>query len=288
LARLSGAEALAIAFWRVLIAWGVIGTLLLAQGGWREWRGLSRRDLLLALAAGTFLAVHFWSWIASLSHTTVAASVLLVNLHPVVIVAGSALWLKERPSGPQVVGIVVALAGAGLIALDARADDAVADGITRSVGEGSRAAGAVFGNSLALLGAVTVGLYYLVGRSLRQRLSLLPYVGLVYGACLLVLLAFASVQGAHLAPQPAREWVLFAAIAIGPMLVGHTGFNWSLRYVPAFLVSLLLLLEPVGASLLAWMLPAIQETPGVWTLGGGLVLLAGLAWTASRPAASPG
>ena len=272
---MSGAEALAIAVWRLAIAWGVIGVLLVARGGWREWHGLSRRDLLLALAAGALLAVHFWSWIASLSHTTVAASVLLVNLHPVVIVAGSLLWLKERPTRAQLVGIAVALVGAGVIALDGRGDP-----------DAGGAAGAAFGNSLAILGAVTVGLYYLVGRSLRQRLSLLPYVGLVYGACLLVLLAFSAVQGTHLAPQPSREWGIFAAIAIGPMLVGHTGFNWSLRYVPAFVVSLLLLLEPVGASLLAFFLPAIRETPGVWTLVGGAVLLLGLGWTAYRDASA--
>jgi drug/metabolite transporter (DMT)-like permease len=269
LVRLSDAAPLAIAVWRLAIALGVIGAALVLGGSWREWRTLSRRDLVTALAAGALLAIHFWSWIASLDRTSVAASVLLVNLHPVVIVAGSALWLHERPRRAQIGGIAVALVGAAVIALGA------------SGGEGS-AASRLDGNLLAILGALTVGLYYLAGRALRQRLSLWPYVGLVYGACLIVLLAFAALQGTPLAPQPPREWLLFGGIAIGPMLLGHTGFNWSLRYVPAFVVSLALLLEPVGATVIAMLLPGIREVPSIWTIVGGGVLLAGLGFAALR------
>jgi drug/metabolite transporter (DMT)-like permease len=127
-----------------------------------------------------------------------------------------------------------------------------------------------------LLGAVTVGLYYLVGRSLRQRLSLWPYVGLVYGACLLALLVFALVDGTTLTGFAPREWMLFGGIALGPMLLGHTGFNWSLRYVPAYVVSLAVLAEPVGAAVLAYLIPAIHETPSVAVLLGGGVVLVGL------------
>lgn len=272
LARLSSAPPLAIAIWRLILALAVVGAALAATGGWREWRRLSRRDLAVALGAGTMLAVHFWSWIASLSHTSVAASVLLVNLHPVVIVVGSAFWLKERPHRAQLAGLLLALVGAAIVTLGG--EGAV----------GSLAARSMYGNLLALLGAVTVGLYYLAGRSLRQRLSLWPYVGLVYGACLAVLLLFAVVDGTTLLPQPPREWLLFAGIALGPMLLGHTGFNWSLRYVPAFVVSLALLLEPIGATLIAMFLPAIREVPTAATVFGGAVLILGLAVTTMREA----
>jgi drug/metabolite transporter (DMT)-like permease len=111
---------------------------------------------------------------------------------------------------------------------------------------------------------------------LRQRLSLWPYVGLVYAACLVSLLVLAAITGAPLWPQPPRELLIFAGIAIGPMMLGHTGFNWSLRYVPAYVVSLAVLAEPVGATVLAALLPGIGEIPGVWTLAGGAVILAGL------------
>jgi len=275
LARLSASAPLAIAIWRLVLALGVVAVALAATGGWREWRGLTRRDLFVALGAGAMLAVHFWSWIASLSHTSVAASVLLVNLHPVVIVLGSALWLNERPQGAQVTGLAIAVVGAGIVALGSS---------SASLGTPETASGPWFGNVLALVGALTVGLYYLAGRSLRQRLSLWPYVGLVYGACLAVLLIFAAVDRTVLLPQPPREWLLFVGIALGPMLLGHTGFNWSLKYVPAFVVSLALLLEPVGATLIAMVVPGIREVPTAATLVGGAVLLVGLAVATMREA----
>ena len=134
----------------------------------------------------------------------------------------------------------------------------------------------MLGDAVALLGAVTLGLYYLIGRSLRQRLTVWPYVGLVYGSCLVALLAFAMVQGTHLWPHAPREWMLFAGIAFGPMLLGHTGFNWLLRYVPAFVVSLAVMAEPVGAALLAWALPGIREVPTPPVMLGGAIVLGGL------------
>lgn len=282
LARLSTAAPLAIAAWRLGLALCVIAVILAVTGAWRELRAVPRRDLLVAAGAGTMLAFHFWSWIASLAYTTVAASVVLVNLHPVVIVGGSMLLFGERPTARQVVGIVIAMLGALVIGYG----DAVHGAPPGpSATEGAAPTGAaptgaapnpLLGDALAVVGAVTVGLYYLAGRSLRQRLSLWPYVGLVYGACFVVVVALALAIGATLWPQPPRDLLLFAGIALGPMLIGHTGFNWSLRYVPAYVVSLAILAEPVGATLLAWLLPGIRETPSAWTVGGGAIILLGL------------
>jgi drug/metabolite transporter (DMT)-like permease len=274
LARLANAEPLAIAVWRLTLAMVLISGILLFTGTWREWRTLSRRDVLIGSGAGVLLALHFWTWIASLGMTTVAASVLLVNLHPVVIVAGSAFWLGERPTRTQVMGIALALVGAAVIAFG----DAGSGG-----GDSSRA---LLGDGLALIGAFAVGLYYLAGRSIRQRLTLWPYVGLVYGACLAALLVFAAFQGTTLWPHAPREWMLFAGIALGPMMLGHTGFNWSLRYVPAYVVSLAVLAEPVGAAVLAMVLPGIREVPSGWVVVGGVVVLAGLALGARGEAGS--
>lgn len=263
LARLSTAAPLAIAAWRLTLAMGLITLLLAVTGSWREYRTLSRRDLLIALGAGAMLALHFWSWITSITLTTVAASVVLVNLHPVVIVAGSALFLHEHPTRHQVAGIAIAMLGAVVVGYG-------------DSGGTTAAPNALLGDLLALLGAATVGVYYLVGRSLRQRLTLWPYVGLVYGAGLMVVLLLATLSGTPLWPQPAREMWIFTGIALGPMMLGHTGFNWSLRYVPAYVVSLAILAEPVGATLLAAFLPRIAETPSAWTVAGGAVILGGL------------
>lgn len=298
LAKLSAAPPLAIAVWRLALSMLIVALPLLAGGGWREWRALSRGDVALALAAGGFLALHFWSWIASLGMTSVAASVLLVNLHPVVIVLGGALWLRERPTRMQLLGVAIALLGAAIVvvapasvcvAAGADASERVAERdhalrdltSSRIVPSGVAALGssldssrARLGNALALLGALTVGLYYPVGRRLRQRLSLWPYVALVYGACLLVLLGLAAWQRTPLWPQPPREIGIFALIALGPMLAGHTGFNWALRYVPAVVVSIALLAEPLGAALIAWAL--LGEAPSAAVAAGGAVVIAGL------------
>ena len=272
LARVADAPALAIATWRMMLALCVVGGMLAVTGSHREWRQLARRDLLVALGAGALLALHFWSWIASLGMTSIAASVLLVNLHPIVIVVGSALWLSERPSRGQLIGLGVAVLGAVIVGF----------GDAGTSAPGSRA---VLGNLLATLGAVAVGLYYLAGRSLRQRLSLWPYVGLVYGSCCITLLLLAVLTRTPLWPYAPGTLLTFAAIAIGPMLAGHTGFNWALRYVPAYVISLLLLLEPLGAGFIAWWL--LDETPTAVVLAGGAVVLIGLGWSVKVEGASP-
>lgn len=268
LARLSTAHPLAIASWRLAFALALVGGFLALTGTWREYERLARRDLAIALGAGFFLALHFWSWITSIGMTSVAASVVLVNLHPVVIVAGSALWLGERATRRQLLGLAIALAGAVVVGLGDASGGGAAGGAL-----GSRA---LLGDLLAVVGAVTVGLYYLAGRSLRQRLSLWPYVGIVYAACFVSLLGLAALTGAPLWPQPPRELAIFAGIALGPMMLGHTGFNWALRYVPAYVVSLAVLAEPVGATLLAMVIPGIAEVPSAWTLLGGAVIVTGL------------
>jgi drug/metabolite transporter (DMT)-like permease len=145
---------------------------------------------------------------------------------------------------------------------------------------GSRA---LLGDALALVGAVTAALYYTVGRRLRATLDLWPYVGLVYGACLATLLALALVMRVPLAPQPPRELAIFAALALGPMMLGHTGMNWALKYLPAYVVNLTVLGEPVGATLLAALLPGIGEIPTAWTLAGGALILLGVLVAAGRP-----
>ena len=224
------------------------------------------------MAAGVMLALHFWSWNASVSLTTIAASAVLVNLHPIIVAVISSLWLHERPTRRQWMGIAVAMIGALVVG-------AADIGALRASASGR----ALLGDGLALVGAFTVALYYLIGRRLRQTLDLWPYVGLVYGACLATLLIVAFLADAPLAPQPRRELMIFAALALGPMLLGHTGMNWALRYLPAYVVTLTVLGEPVGATLLAALLPGIREVPPVPTLLGGLLVLVGILLAMSRP-----
>ena len=260
-----------IAAWRVGFSLIVIAAALVVTKGWKQWRRLDRGGLLLAVAAGIMLALHFWSWNASVALTTIAASAVLVNLHPIIVAAISSVWLHERPTRRQWIGIGVAMLGALVVG--------AADlGTLRESASGR----ALLGDGLALIGAFTVAIYYLIGRRLRQTLDLWPYVGLVYSACLLTLLLIASIAGAPLAPQPPRELLIFAALALGPMLLGHTGMNWALRYLPAYVVTLTVLGEPVGATLLALLLPGIREVPPVLTIAGGILVLLGIMLAMAR------
>ena len=274
LVRLSHAHPLTIAIWRLGFALIVIAVALVVTGSWRQWRRLRGVDVLLAVGTGVMLALHFWSWNASISLTTVAASVVLVNIQPALVALLSATWLREPPTTRQWIGIGIAMVGAFVVALPDLA--AATDAITGR---------ALLGDLLALAGGVTAACYVVAGRRLRSVLDVWPYVAIVYGTCFVVLLVFAAGVHAPVLGQPPRELGIFVALAVGPMLLGHTGLNWALKFLPAYVVNLVLLGEPIGATLIAAALPSIHELPSFATLLGGLLLLAGiyLAMRAARP-----
>jgi drug/metabolite transporter (DMT)-like permease len=267
--RLSHAHPLAIAIWRLGFSLIIIAIALVATGSWRQWRRLDRTGTMIAVGAGAMLALHFWTWNASIAFTTVAASVVLVNTQPAMVALLSAGWLREPPTQRQWIGIAIAMAGAFVVALP---DMAAAGSATTGR--------ALFGDGLALAGAAAAACYFVAGRKLRSTLDLWPYVAVVYGTCFIVLIGFAALVHAPVLHQPPRELAIFAALAIGPMLLGHTGFNWALKYLPAYVVNLTLLGESVGATILAALLPGIREVPGVATLIGGALILAGICVTA--------
>jgi drug/metabolite transporter (DMT)-like permease len=265
LVRLAAAPPLAVSFYRVALA----SVLLLPFAGRearRSWPGLDTRRRLLLVAAGIALALHFATWIASLSYTTVASSVLLVNTAPVFAIALSRVFLHEKPSGTVLAAVPVAFAGAALIAY----------------GDWTGSPGSLLGNSLAVAGAATVALYQVIGRGLRDALPLDAYVLGVWGTAALALAALARGFGVPLGGYPGRTWLVFLALALVPTLGGHGLVNKSLRSLPAPTVGLFLLGEPVIASLLAWLL--LAEAPGPWAVAGGAVVLAALGLVLARRA----
>jgi drug/metabolite transporter (DMT)-like permease len=261
LVRWSGASAYALAFWRLTLSLGIIGAALALSWSWRRLTDVTRVDLAWLALAGVLLAFHFVAFFLSLELTTVASATLFVNMHPVFAAVLSALWLNERPQRGEWMGILVAMVGAVVIS-----------GASLAFGPS-----AMKGNILALVGAALVAGYFIIGRRLRQRLGIWAYAGWVYMFAALTLLPLVLGHGDPLFGYPAREWWIFAGLAAGPMLLGHTGFNWALRYVRAYIVNLAVLGEPIGASLLAWWLLGGTEVPGLPTVAGGLLILAGLA-----------
>jgi drug/metabolite transporter (DMT)-like permease len=265
LVQLSSSEPVAIAVWRLGFSLLIVGAFLVATGDWRDWYKINRRELTLAAVGGVSLALHFWAWNASIRLTTIAASVTLVSLQPAVVAIISALALREVPSKRQVLGIAVAIGGALIIA---------APDFDRGIAPaGNRP---LLGNLLATSAAVTAAIYYTIGRRLRGTLGIWAYVGIVYSAAFLTLLVIALSRGVALAPQSSREIAIFAGLAVGPMLLGHTGMNWALKYLPAYVVNLTVLGEPVGATLLGALIPSIRQIPTVSTLLGGAIVLTGV------------
>jgi drug/metabolite transporter (DMT)-like permease len=139
----------------------------------------------------------------------------------------------------------------------------------------------LLGNLLATSAAVSAALYYTIGRRLRASLGIWSYVGIVYTAAFLALVVIGLIRHVALAPQPSRELAIFAGLALGPMLLGHTGMNWALKFLPAYVVNLTVLGEPVGATLLGALIPSIRQIPSVTTLLGGAIVLSGVIITAS-------
>ena len=251
-----------IAFYRVLFMTALVAPLAVRRNP-GDFREISRRDLAIAVVAGVALAAHFALWFVSIDLTTIAASATLVQTQPVFVAIGAWLVLSDRITPRMVLGVVVAVVGAGLIGLDASGSSTVSDPL--------------LGNALAVASAGMAAAYVLVGRSLRQRVRVFPYTTVVYGACTVALLVTVVAQGHDLLGYPAVEWVLFAAMAVGPGFFGHTVINWLLERVESAVVSVSLLGEPVGAALLA--LVIFAEVPGWLTVVGGAVALAGIAVT---------
>jgi drug/metabolite transporter (DMT)-like permease len=265
LVRLSNADPVAIAVWRLGFALIVVAGFLLGSGQWQELRRISTRQLTWCSMGGISLALHFWAWNASVHLTTIAASVTLVSLQPAVVAVMSAVLIREVPSLRQGTGIAIAILGALVVA-----GPDITSGVPPA---GNRP---LLGNLLALSAAVTAGLYYTIGRHLRMSLGIWSYVGVVYFAAFLTLLGIGLVRGLPLAPQPPREILIFVGLALAPTLLGHTGMNWALKLLPAFVVNLTVLGEPVGATLLGALLPSIREIPTVTTFVGGAIILSGV------------
>ncbi|HYS99290.1 MAG TPA: DMT family transporter [Thermoplasmata archaeon] len=254
-----------IALYRLALASLILAPIVLLDRR-RPLVGIPPRDILLMMGVGAILATHFTLWIGSLKiegvQVSVASSVILVTSHPLLVGILSHFVLRERLNGRMAVGIALGFSGVVVIA--------IADSTARSASLG--------GDLLAFLGGVAAGFYFLAGRRLRQRIPLLAYAFVVYVSATGFLFVFTLGLRESLTPigpDWRTEMLLFLAMAVIPQIGGHTLYNWSLRWVPAPVVSLSLVGEPIGSSLLAWaLLPG--QVPGVAVGIGGALALAGI------------
>ena len=265
------APSLVIAALRLTCATLLLAPLALARHQ-EELKGFTRSEILLGASAGLFLAVHFATWISSLEYTSVASSVVFVSTGPLWVALFSPVVLDERLTRAAIAGLVVAILGETMIGLS--------DACTWNAGLRCPAwsqlmqGRAMWGNFLALVGAWTVSGYLMIGRKLRTKMSLIPYIFLVYGMAAIALIVFMFAAGQSPLGYRPRTYGWIFLLAVFPQLIGHSTYNWVLRYIPATLVAIITLVEPIGAAALAFFI--LQETPSTGVLLGGLLILAGL------------
>jgi len=246
-----------VATYRMLFTVLLMTPLIMASYR-HELKKITKQDWIYSIVSGFFLALHFVTWFESLNYTSVASSVVLVTLQPLFTFVGGYFFFQERVNWKGVFGSILAIVGSTIICW----------GDLRIGGM------AIWGNILALLGAAFVSGYWLFGQSIRQRLSLMTYTYVVYGASTVFLLLYVFMAQEALFPYPTKEWILFISLAIFPTLLGHSIFNWALKWFSASMISMAILLEPIGAAILAYFILGEVVT---WTQGlGGFIILLGI------------
>jgi drug/metabolite transporter (DMT)-like permease len=258
LVKVSSAPSGVIAFYRLFITVILMLPIFLYKYV-SELRLILKRDWILSIVAGVFLAFHFILWFESLNYTSVASSTVLVTLQPLFAFIGSYLVFKERFSGKAILSCILAIAGSVMI----------------SWGDFRISGSALYGDLLALIACALITINFMFGQSVRKRLSLVTYTFIIYSISAVVLLCYVLIVDEPLFPYSTMDWIYFVLLAIFPTLLGHSLFNWSLKWMNASAISMAILFEPVGATILAY---CILEENITWTqFLGGLVVIGSIA-----------
>lgn len=261
LAQADGMSSLVIASWRLGLAALLLTPLVLTRYR-ADLRRLAREEIGLALLAGVLLGIHFATWITSLEYTSVIGSVVLVSTNPLFVALAAPFLLRERLGRLTLLGIFLAIIGGVLVS---------ASGDT---GSAPIRNAPLLGDVLALSGAVAVAGVFIIGRRLRAKLAVVPYIWLIYGTAAVVLLAASVLTGQTTLGFAPTTYLWVILLALVPQLIGHTSYNYALGFLSAAYVSLTVLGEPVGSTLLAVLL--LGERPQPLQLVGGLFILAAL------------
>ena len=270
LIKLSSAEPLSIAFYRVLFtALLILPFVIFFKKTRQEIKKLPRKTLFIMIGIGFILSAHFAFWITSLNYTSVASSVILVTAHPILVGPVSHFFFKERLSKINSIGIIASVVGVIILVMGNR----------QPTGE---IIDPLKGNILAILGGVMAGLYILGGRKIRKTVSVASYAFVVYSISALALLALCIIFNSELFNISVNDFQIFIAMAIIAGLLGHTLYNWSLKHVRASLASVALLGEPLGSTVWAMLIPAIGQIPSKYTIFGGAIILIGIYMTARK------
>ncbi|WP_246946145.1 DMT family transporter [Bacillus pinisoli] len=257
LVKLADAPSGITAFYRIFFTVLIMTPLFLFKHV-RELKAITKKDWLFSSVSGVFLALHFVLWFESLKFTSVASSVVLVTLQPIFAFIGTYLFFKEKFTFRSVVSALLAVIGSVII----------------SWGDFRVSGLALWGDILALIACLLVTIYFLFGQEVRSRMSLVTYTYIVYFVSSITLLVYVLLSGEPFLPYNAKQWGYFILLAIFPTLLGHTLFNYALRWVSTSLISVTILFEPIGASILAYYI--FQEMILSHQLIGGVIVIAGI------------
>ena len=257
LIRLADTAPLAVATYRTAIAAIILIPIALLINR-KQLMLVNRATYSLIAGSALCLALHFGFWIASLDHTTVSSSVVIVTANPILVALIAHFMIQEPVTKKTLMGISLGLIGGVIIGL----------------GDWNFGGNRLYGDGLALLGALAVAGYYVIGRKLVPQLSLLVYLAPVYGVSALILLMTATITATPLNGFSRETYVYMILVAIIPQLIGHSSLNWSLRHLPATTVGIAVMAEPIGATVLAWLV--LGEIPTASTIVGGVLILAGV------------
>jgi drug/metabolite transporter (DMT)-like permease len=255
--KLSTAPSGVIAFYRLFFSVLFLMPLFILKYV-SELRFITKRDWFICVVSGIFLAFHFILWFESLNYTSVASSTVLVTLQPLFAFIGTFIFFNERLSGKAILSGATAVFGSIVI----------------SWGDFKISGSALFGDMLALISCALITFYLLFGQSVRKRVSLVTYTFVVFSVSSITLFIYVMAAGEPLLGYEMKDWTYFLLLALIPNMLGQTLFNWSIRWLSTSIISVAILFEPVGATILAYFI--LHETV-LWTqLIGGLVVIAGI------------
>ena len=264
------ASSIVIAAARLVVASLVLVPIALIRYR-HQWGQLSRSDLAKVFGAGLFLALHFASWISSLALTSIASSVVLVTTTPLWVALLSPMILKEPIRRGVLIGLLFSITGGVIVGIGQACLISQGEFICQAqVFSGQ----AMWGNFLALFGAWMAAGYMIIGRQIRKKLDTVPYVALVYGAAALLLLLVVIIRAEPVFSYSGETYLWLLALGIFPQLLGHSLFNWALKYISAVYVALTLLGEPIGTILLAFIF--LRESPTPLEGAGAALIMVGI------------